>query len=324
MSLNHIGRWSAWNETAPTTVQDPKAVQENVEQVIQNYDFLALTERLDESLVVIQLLLDLPVSDILSTSSKVGGGYFYVEENGKSRCIPLQKSFRSPAVHAYLESDEWYAKNYGDYLLFAAANQSLDKTIERLGKIRFAKALREYRESMKLVKEKCNADAFLPCYASGKTHSEVSNQHCYRGDEGCGYNCIDELEKQRSDNKILDKSVYPIDESDSPLTKEWFDQFGKTLARPFDEQLPEVCSLRPKRKTKHIKRDLGGKKGRQLFVAPQGLMYVKMPKAASSTLAGINTRIAIKLGQRLYNNDTTKETTACTHFEGHVIDPGIW
>lgn len=201
-------------------MQDPKAVQENVEQVIQNYDFLALTERLDESLVAIQLLLNLPVSDILSTSSKVGGGYFYVNSKRNSRCILIQKSFRSPAVQAYLESEEWYAKNYGDYLLYAAADHSLDKTIERLGKIRFAKALQEYREAMKLVKEKCDADAFLPCSANGTTQLEVSNQHCYKGDKGCGYTCIDELEQQRFGNKNLDRSAYPIDDSDSPLTRE--------------------------------------------------------------------------------------------------------
>ena len=196
LSLKPIEKWSAWNETAPTSVQNPEAIQRVIGQVIHDYDFLALTERLDESLVAMQLLLDLPVSDILSTSSKVGGGYFYVKHNGKSRCIPLQKSFRSPAVQAYLESDEWYAQNYGDYLLFAAANHSLDMTIERLGKERFAKALQEYREAMKLVKEECDAKTIFPCSTSGKKQSGLSRKNCYHGDEGCGYPCVDELERQ--------------------------------------------------------------------------------------------------------------------------------
>jgi hypothetical protein len=192
LSLNHIERSSVWNDTDPTTVQDPKAVQENVEQVMHNYDFLALTERLDESLVAIQLLLDLHTSDILSTSSKVGGGYYYHKR--KNKCTPIQKSFRSPAVQAYLESDEWYAKNYGDYLLYAAANHSLDKTIERIGKTRFAKALQEYRESMNLVNKEC-VHGLFPCSANGTTQLEISNQHCYKGDKGCGYTCIDKLEQ---------------------------------------------------------------------------------------------------------------------------------
>lgn len=192
LSLEPIEKWSAWNETkAATVVQDPKAVQENVEQVIHNYDFLALTERLDESLVAMQLLLGLPVGDILSTSSKVGGGYACVGK--ECDCVAVQKSFRSPTVQAYLESDEWYAKNYGDYLLYAAANHSLDLTIERLGKTRFAKALQEYRAAMKLVKENCDANSFLPCSTDGTSQLKVSEQHCYKGDEGCGYNCIDGL-----------------------------------------------------------------------------------------------------------------------------------
>jgi hypothetical protein len=197
LSLEPIKKWSAWNETAPTSVQDPEAIQRNIKQVIQKYDFLALTERLDESLVAMQLLLDLPVSDILSTSSKVGGGYFYVKQKGKSRCVPLQKSFRSPAVQAYLESDEWYAQNYGDYLLYAAANHSLDMTIERLGKERFSGALQEYRDALKLVKEECDAKTSFPCSASGRRQPGLSKENCYQGDEGCGYPCIDELENQK-------------------------------------------------------------------------------------------------------------------------------
>jgi hypothetical protein len=197
LSLEPIEKWSAWNETAPTSVQNPAAIHRDVEQVIQNYDFLALTERLDESLVAMRLLLDLPVSDILSASSKVGGAYFYVNNKSKSpRCIPLQKSFRSPVVQAYLESDEWYAQNYGDYLLYAAANRSLDMTIERSGKERFAEALVEYHDAMKLVKKECEARTIFPCSSSGKAQLKLSKENCYRGDAGCGYPCIDELERE--------------------------------------------------------------------------------------------------------------------------------
>jgi hypothetical protein len=47
--------------------------------------------------------------------------------------LPPVKSFASPAVQEFLDSDEWRAMNYGDFLLHEAANQSLDRTIERLG-----------------------------------------------------------------------------------------------------------------------------------------------------------------------------------------------
>ena len=35
------------------------------QSIIDDYDFVAVTERLDESLVVLQMLLDLPLGDIL-------------------------------------------------------------------------------------------------------------------------------------------------------------------------------------------------------------------------------------------------------------------
>jgi hypothetical protein len=95
--------------------------------------------------VALQLLLGLNVGDVLSTSTKVGGAYDY---HGKDRCcVSIQKAHSSPVVQDYIESnDEWQALSYSDYLLFAAANRSLDVTIDRLGRDRFDKALQMYRE----------------------------------------------------------------------------------------------------------------------------------------------------------------------------------
>ena len=51
------------------------------------------------------------------------------EYHGKERgYVSLQKAHTSPVVREYLESDEWQALNYGDFLLYAAANRSLDLT----------------------------------------------------------------------------------------------------------------------------------------------------------------------------------------------------
>jgi hypothetical protein len=107
--------------------------------------------------------------------------------------------------------------------------------------------------------------------------------------------------------------------SSKTWTKDHFSQLGKSLARPFVVQSRQVCSRRPMIKNKNIEKD--GLK----FVSPEGFFYVKMPKAASSTLAGVNKRIAIKQGQRLYNNATIAQnsTTTCTHNEAHVLGPGM-
>lgn len=195
LSLDHLDEWYAWNQSSPTVVQNHANVEDAVRNVIQKYDFISITERMEESLVAMQLLLGLRVGDILSTSAKIGGGYFY--DRNKDVCIPIQRTKQSPAVKDYFNCDEWQAVNYGDYLLYAAANQSLDLTIERLGRDRFTDALQVYREAQRIVNQECSADAHFPCSADGKVQLKLSQSSCYTDDEGCGYACIDHLVKER-------------------------------------------------------------------------------------------------------------------------------
>merc|ERR1712137_1262392 len=108
--------------------------------------------------------------------AKVGGSFYYVEDdgNGKAGCIGIQKTKRSPGVQAYFESDEWQAINYGDYLLYAAANQSLDLTIDRLGKNRFDEALRLYRHAQQTAQQVCAAETYFPCSFNGTIQVDLS------------------------------------------------------------------------------------------------------------------------------------------------------
>ncbi len=191
LSLTVMEDWSAWGWNYPTLVQQYDVLQEWVKNVTEQYDFIAVVERMDESLVALQLMLGLQVGDILSSSAKVGGGYYYRAID--DICVLVQKSRQSPAVKQYLESDEWQAVNYGDYLLYAAVNRSLDLTIERLGKERFAAALTTYRNAKQKVDERCMFETHFPCTDNGTVQVEFSKRNCYKDDEGCGYPCIDRL-----------------------------------------------------------------------------------------------------------------------------------
>jgi hypothetical protein len=77
--------------------------------------------------------------------------------------------------------------------LFAAANLSLDLTIQRLGEERFQAALKEYRYWKTQERQKCASQVQFPCSRSGEPQHEKSAQNCYTRDLGCGYKCIDEL-----------------------------------------------------------------------------------------------------------------------------------
>jgi hypothetical protein len=120
------------------------------------------------------------------------------------KCIPTVKSVISPTVQTYLESDAWRAANYGDYLLHAAANLSLDRTIEQvIGRETFARALHEYQQLRALEQAKCAPQVEFPCSNDGMPQPDLSKKSCYLPyfDFGCGHACIDDIIKQQQQQK---------------------------------------------------------------------------------------------------------------------------
>jgi hypothetical protein len=61
-----------------------------VQDVIMDFDFIGVTERMDESLVALQLLLGLRMGDMLSSSSKVAGTFPMAHRN-----MPVHKALRN-------------------------------------------------------------------------------------------------------------------------------------------------------------------------------------------------------------------------------------
>jgi hypothetical protein len=197
-----IDEWSAWNASNPTHIINPSIIQQHVAQVIASYNFIAIVERLDESLVALQLLLGLDVYDILHFSSKFSSTSYERRQikNGRRKekkafqCVKLQQAKPTRAVNNYFESDEWFAQNYGDYLLYVAASQSLDRTIQRFGTARFEQELERYRSLQKQALETCIPT--FPCSTNGTDQDEESKSQCYAFDEGCGFPCLDDMMKR--------------------------------------------------------------------------------------------------------------------------------
>jgi hypothetical protein len=182
-------QYSAWDPARPSEVSNPDLVHQTVKEIMQDYDFMILVERYDESLVAMQLMLGLETSDILYLSSKHAGTYHY----RIGRCVQLASSFVSRAVSEYLSSKEWYAKSYGDYLLQEAINQSLDLTIEAFGRERFDEALQNFLALKQQAEEHCAPEAVFPCSQEGEPQIEKAKSSCYQNDWGCGYPCLDNL-----------------------------------------------------------------------------------------------------------------------------------
>lgn len=168
--------------------------------VMSQYDFLAVVERLPESLVVLKNLLDIEWQDLVVLPAKQSGTWFLGHgAGGRSsssknvlQCVPLIKPFTTPAVDEYIATD--FVDQNWDYYLYAAANRSLDRTIDFLGRSRVEQGVLHLQKLQQLAEEECLLQhAHFPCSANGTEQLEASYTSCYAEDCGCGHACVDEV-----------------------------------------------------------------------------------------------------------------------------------
>eukprot|EP00978_Attheya_sp_CCMP212_P021297 scaffold62007_cov53-Attheya_sp.AAC.5 len=166
-----------------------------VEKLIQDYDFIAITERMEESFVTMKLLFDLDFADIVFFSSKVSGGW----DGGRKEigCLKIEPTVISDTVGSYLASDEWQSKNSADFLMYEAANRSLDKTIAQFDAKQFQAELQQYHTLMKEVQDICADKIIFRCTEDGVFQEMEAKRNCYYRDQACGYQCIDEFIRLR-------------------------------------------------------------------------------------------------------------------------------
>lgn len=193
----NIIKWARTGRTSSGTFQldysrlrDYDSHEESVRGILDDYDFIGITERLDESLVVLQIILGLDIGDTLYLSAKAKqGAYVYVRGSGGSRCIQEEKSFVSPGMKTYFATNEWQDHVAGDTLLYNAANRSLDRTIDQIGREKVAARLQMFRDALGAATKMCKGKAIFPCSEDGSLQEEEKN--CYEMDEGCGFPCLD-------------------------------------------------------------------------------------------------------------------------------------
>lgn len=82
-SLEPVPRFSAWSRDTGDVIA-PDMIAARIKSILNGYDFIAVVERMDESLVALALLLGVNAGDVLITSSKVSArgddkAYVYIE-----------------------------------------------------------------------------------------------------------------------------------------------------------------------------------------------------------------------------------------------------
>lgn len=141
------------------------SIEDVAQNILTDFDFIGITERMDESLVALRFLMRLNATDILFLNSKLSGGY----DDGKfnNTCFKIQKPFLSDGVRKFLDSDEWCMMNKGDLFLYESVNEKLDHIIQGIGKGKFGKALYKHTWLLKYVQKLCADEAIYPCSSEG-------------------------------------------------------------------------------------------------------------------------------------------------------------
>lgn len=176
-----------------TTITIASKLVETIERIMSSYQFLLVVDRLDESLVVWSFLTRVPLTDLMTMSSKTQQSWYLSHK----RCIFLVGASVTPGIAAFFESDEWKLTHAGDRLLYQVANISLDRTIDEwIGRQSFEKKLFKFRSARQHVETMCRNQTHFPCSTNGTPQLELSQKNCYLRDFGCGYPCMDQYADQ--------------------------------------------------------------------------------------------------------------------------------
>ena len=162
-----------------------------INAILSDYDFIGITERMDESVVALSMLLNVPLGNVLYLNAKGHGGYDDGVFNDK--CYYIQPSTVSPKMRSFFESELWNDTIKWDRLLYQAAGRSLDLTIDRLGRDLFNRNLVKFRSSNQAARDRCLPQNVFPCTSTGEHNKNAS---CLWSDSGCGYKCLDELAEE--------------------------------------------------------------------------------------------------------------------------------
>lgn len=152
---------------------------EDIQSILSRYNFLGVYERLDESVVVLQMLLGLNASDVMYLGSSQSSNSRDTWESTTPNKDVLSK------VHDFVTSSLYQASFLADELFYKAVNQSLDMTIEKLGRDEFHKNLLLFRKVKADVDEGC-----LSACDAVSTRNEDNATSCLYEDGGCGLECM--------------------------------------------------------------------------------------------------------------------------------------
>jgi Galactose-3-O-sulfotransferase len=168
---------------------------EVIQQIVDQYDFIAVTERMDESLVAMALLNDLPLSDVMYLQAKNHGSYDEEWSRKDKTCLFIWPSFVSKGMEEIFQTNEFQDIVHWDHVLYQVANLSLDMTIAKIGVEVFREALEVFQLAQRVAHGRCVAQTRFPCDDAGHYHP-LEATDCLWHDSACGLDCLDQVARE--------------------------------------------------------------------------------------------------------------------------------
>ena len=168
-----------------------------VNEILQEYDFIGITERFNESMIVLKYLLGLDWSDILYVSARITYDSKFVVDRKTTQCRYRIPTFVNPQIQYYLQSKHWlYYQQYYDLQLYYSISKSLDETIQNIipgGKDGMIHELQIYENLLEKAYEICGKDRVIyknQCNDEGVYIKDNSNGTCPIYGIGCWNECL--------------------------------------------------------------------------------------------------------------------------------------
>jgi Sulfotransferase family len=172
----------------PRDDHDPAAI---INEILSDYDFIGVTERLEESTVALAMLLHVPLADVLYLNAKQNGGY-------DDLCAYIAPSFSTPGIESFLQKSHFYQHRlHWEHVLHQVVNRSLDLTIDvTLGRDVFETQLARFRHAQRVAQARCQQfNGGLSCSKNGTWSNKetTGGSDCLFRDSGCGYHCLNQV-----------------------------------------------------------------------------------------------------------------------------------
>lgn len=202
-----------------------------IQEILDSYNFIGVSERMDETLVVLKLLLGLEIQDVLflpdppkatttannnndnkqnndkkvniikNENNGVTGSISYYDYWDKNDCRLIPEVQVTMEMKEWFYTEEFYLFTHGDVLFYKAVNASLDRTIDALGRDVVEKGVKQLRWALSQANKAC-PNAKHRCSTDGVVQSKTD---CLFSDVGCGYECLDTVAQTLSTNSDFPK-----------------------------------------------------------------------------------------------------------------------